>query len=76
MSACNRLNLQALGSQPVVPKNPPDHCHTVWSLFVKLFVKCCLAGSDAGGADELAWAELAGQEGFRAAGRQAQLRSA
>ena len=26
MSTCNRLNLQALGSQPVMPKNLPNHC--------------------------------------------------
>ena len=26
MSTCNRLDLQALGSQPVMPKNLPDHC--------------------------------------------------
>ena len=26
MSACNRLDLQTLGSQPVMPKNLPDHC--------------------------------------------------
>ena len=25
-STCNRLELQALGSQPVMPKNLPDHC--------------------------------------------------
>ena len=37
MSTCNRLDLQALGSQPVMPKNPPDHCHTLCSLFVELW---------------------------------------
>ena len=26
MSTCNRLDLQTLGSQPVMPKNLPDHC--------------------------------------------------
>ena len=26
MSACIRLHLQILGSQPVMPKNLPDHC--------------------------------------------------
>ena len=26
MSACNRLDLQTLGSHPVMPKNLPDHC--------------------------------------------------
>ena len=25
MSTCNRLDLQTLGSQPVIPKNLPDH---------------------------------------------------
>ena len=25
MSTCNRLNLQTLGSQPVMSKNLPDH---------------------------------------------------
>ena len=26
MWTCNRLDLQALGSQPIMPKNLPDHC--------------------------------------------------
>ena len=26
MSTCNRLDLHTLGSQPVMPKNVPDHC--------------------------------------------------
>ena len=26
MSTCNWLDLQTLGSQPVMPKNLPDHC--------------------------------------------------
>ena len=26
MSTCKRLNLQTLGSQPVMPKNLSDHC--------------------------------------------------
>ena len=26
MSACKRLELQTLGSQPIMPKNIPDHC--------------------------------------------------
>ena len=26
MSACNRFDLQTLGSQSVMPKNLPDHC--------------------------------------------------
>ena len=26
MSTCNRLDLQTLGSQLVMPKNLPDHC--------------------------------------------------
>jgi hypothetical protein len=25
MSTCNRLDLQTLGSQPILPKNLPDH---------------------------------------------------
>jgi hypothetical protein len=29
MSTCKRLDLQTLGSQPVMPKNLPDHCTTV-----------------------------------------------
>ena len=29
MSTYNRLDLQTLGSQPVMPKNLPDHCPTV-----------------------------------------------
>ena len=28
MSTCNRLDLQTLGSQPLVPKNLPDHWST------------------------------------------------
>ena len=27
MSTCNRLDLQTLGSQPVMPKNLPDRCY-------------------------------------------------
>jgi hypothetical protein len=27
MSTCNRLDLQTLGSQTILPKNLPDHCH-------------------------------------------------
>ena len=26
MSTCNRLDLQTLGSQPIMPKNLPDRC--------------------------------------------------
>ena len=26
MSTCNRLDLQTLGSPPIVPKNLPSHC--------------------------------------------------
>ena len=26
MLTCNRLDLQTLGSQPVMPKNLPNHC--------------------------------------------------
>jgi hypothetical protein len=26
MPTCNRLELQTLGSQPIMPKNLPDHC--------------------------------------------------
>ena len=26
MSTCNRVDLQTLGSQPIMPKNLPDHC--------------------------------------------------
>jgi hypothetical protein len=26
MSTCNRLDLETLGSQPIVPKNLPNHC--------------------------------------------------
>jgi hypothetical protein len=29
MSTCNRLDLQTLGSQPIMPKNLPDHCNRV-----------------------------------------------
>ena len=37
MSTCNRLDLQTLGSQPVVPKNLSDHWFTgVWFLTLTL----------------------------------------
>jgi len=26
MSTCNRLDLQTLGSQPIMPKTLPEHC--------------------------------------------------
>ena len=29
MSTCNRLDLQTLGSPPIVPKNLPDHCSNI-----------------------------------------------
>jgi hypothetical protein len=32
MSTCNRLDLQTLGSQPIMPKNIPDHCPTLPTL--------------------------------------------
>ena len=28
MSTCNRLDLQTLGSQPIMPKNLSNHCST------------------------------------------------
>ena len=31
MSTCNRLDLQTLGSQPIMPQNLPDHCSNVIS---------------------------------------------
>ena len=42
MSTCNRLDLQTLGSQPMMPKNLPDHCcsnnynyyYNIWHLTV------------------------------------------
>ena len=34
MSTCNRLDLQTLGSQPVMPKNLHDHCTGEWRNFV------------------------------------------
>jgi hypothetical protein len=32
MSTCNRLELQTLGSQPIMPKNLPDHWMVHYSL--------------------------------------------
>ena len=32
MSTCNQLDLQTLGSQPVMSKNLPDHCLQVKQL--------------------------------------------
>ena len=37
MSTCNRLDLQTLGSQPIMPKNLPDHRHTQCSPFILEF---------------------------------------
>ena len=40
MSTYNRLDLQTLGSQPVMPKNLPDHWHILYILeliFIYLF---------------------------------------
>ena len=34
VSTCNRLDLQTLGSQPVMPKNLPEHCSSLFSPFV------------------------------------------
>ena len=41
MSTCNRLDLQTLGSQPIMPKNLRDHCPTILSAikFFSLFSK-------------------------------------
>jgi hypothetical protein len=37
MSTCNRLDLQTLGSQPMImPKNLPDHCVRPSSVLVSL----------------------------------------
>jgi hypothetical protein len=36
MSTCNRLDLQTLGSQPIMPKNLPDHCSQFSSTFLLL----------------------------------------
>ena len=33
MSTCNRLDLQTLGSQPIMPKNLPDHWCTSYKGF-------------------------------------------
>ena len=46
MSTCNRLDLQKLGSQPVMPKNIPDHCSTLVTCHFILFghfTKTCCA---------------------------------
>ena len=31
MTTYNRLDLQTLGSQPIMPKNLPDHCLPLWA---------------------------------------------
>ena len=33
MSTFNRLDLQTLGSQPIMPKNALDHCYTLHYTF-------------------------------------------
>ena len=32
MSTYNQLDLQALGSQPIMPKNLPDHCSGIFKI--------------------------------------------
>ena len=45
MSTCNQLDLQKLGSQPIMPKNLPDHCTKLTSTMLitalnfKLYVR-------------------------------------
>ena len=39
MSTCNRLDLQTLGSQPVMHKNLPDHCFKLTEIFKAPFFK-------------------------------------
>ena len=36
MSTCNQLDLHTLGSQPVLPKNLPDHCLTLLKIWHKI----------------------------------------
>jgi hypothetical protein len=38
MSTCNWLDLQTLGSQPIIPKNLPDHCPTPTPLSTSAYV--------------------------------------
>ena len=33
---CNQLDLQTLGSQPIMPRNLPDHCTRLDNFNVKL----------------------------------------
>ena len=40
MSTCNRLDLQTLGSQPVMPKNLPDRLPSP-PLFAHPLIRCC-----------------------------------
>ena len=42
MSTCNRLDLETLGSQPVMPKNIPDHRSTL--AIIKLFTQWEIRG--------------------------------
>jgi hypothetical protein len=45
MSTCNKLDLQTLGSQPIMPQNLPEHCfkikveaQTLYEVKVKILV--------------------------------------
>ena len=38
MSTCNRLDLQTLGSQPIMPKNLPDNWHVHFKVFAHINV--------------------------------------
>jgi hypothetical protein len=45
MSTCNRLDLQTLGSQPIMPKNLPEHCYTLPSNMHRILTqhgRCCM----------------------------------
>ena len=39
MSSCNRLDLQTLGSQPIMSKHLPDHCVSVYTTHCLPFLK-------------------------------------
>jgi hypothetical protein len=40
MPTCNRLDLQTLGSPPIMPKNLPDHGLRLVCMFDKFHVTC------------------------------------
>ena len=41
MSTCNRLDLQTIGSQPIMTKNLPNHCFEYPQIYLNKKGKAC-----------------------------------